>query len=380
MNKQPEIRFNSFNDGWKSFILAEILKVNSGRDYKKLNEGNIPVYGTGGYMLSVDDKLSSRDAIGIGRKGTIDKPQYLKAPFWTVDTLFFLTPLNENNLNFIYQIAHKIKWKKYSEQTGVPSLSKQTIEKISIRIPHQIEQQKIGEFFKQLDDRIALQQNHVEQLKQSKQGFLQKMFPKDGESVPEVRFDGFSEEWEDMKIGDIATVIGGGTPDTNVNEYWDGDINWFSPAEIGKQRYLKASRKKITELGLEKSSAKLLPVGTVLFTSRAGIGNTAILQVPSSTNQGFQSIIPEKEKLDTYFLYTRTPELKKYGEINGAGSTFIEISGKEMAKMKIKMPSLVEQQKIGKFFKQLDDLIAKNERELELLQETKKGFLQKMFV
>ncbi|WP_451125472.1 restriction endonuclease subunit S, partial [Streptomyces sp. NPDC002784] len=151
------------------------------------------------------------------------------------------------------------------------------------------------------------------------------------------------------------------------------------PAEIGEQSYVSKSKKTITELGLKKSSARILPVGTVLFTSRAGIGNTAILAKEATTNQGFQSIVPDQNKLDSYFIFSRTNELKRYGEVTGAGSTFVEVSGKQMSKMSIMVPELSEQQKIGSFFKQLDDTIALHQRKLDLLKEQKKGFLQKMF-
>ncbi|MCC9022074.1 restriction endonuclease subunit S [Bacillus nakamurai] len=172
----PEVRFPGFTGEWELRKLGEILKVNSGRDYKHLQQGDIPVYGTGGYMLSVNGKLSDENAIGIGRKGTIDHPQLLKAPFWTVDTLFFMTTKEKNDLLFCYSLANKINWKKYDESTGVPSLSKASIDKISIRIPTSAEQSKIGNFFKQLDDMIALHQSELETLKETKKAFLQKMF------------------------------------------------------------------------------------------------------------------------------------------------------------------------------------------------------------
>ena len=197
--------------------------------------------------------------------------------------------------------------------------------------------------------------------------------------VPELRFKGFTDEWEERKLGDLANIVGGGTPSTSNPEYWDGDIDWYAPAEIGEQSYVSKSKKTITELGLKKSSARILPVGTVLFTSRAGIGNTAILGKEATTNQGFQSIVPDQNKLDSYFIYSRTNELKRYGEVTGAGSTFVEVSGKQMSKMSIMIPELSEQQKIGSFFKQLDDTIALHQRKLDLLKEQKKGFLQKMF-
>jgi type I restriction enzyme S subunit len=206
------------------------------------------------------------------------------------------------------------------------------------------------------------------------------MFPKNGAKVPELRFAGFADDWEQRKLGEVAEIVGGGTPSTSKPEYWDGDIDWYAPAEIGTQRYVQNSQKKITDAGLKCSSARMLPVGTVLFTSRAGIGKTAILARIASTNQGFQSIVPVKNELDSYFIFSRTEELKRYGEVNGAGSTFVEVSGKTMAKMPINIPSMVEQQEIGHFFQRLDDTIALHQRKLDLLKEQKKGFLQKMFV
>ena len=150
--------------------------------------------------------------------------------------------------------------------------------------------------------------------------------------------------------------------------------------EIGENRYVSGSTRKITKLGLEKSSAKILPVGTVLFTSRAGIGNTAILQVEGCTNQGFQSITPNSKELDTYFLYTMTPKLKRYGEVTGAGSTFVEVSGKQMELMNLMIPSLEEQKCVSQLFKVMDDTITLHQRKLDKLKNLKQAYLNEMFV
>ncbi|MGG0814642.1 restriction endonuclease subunit S [Paenibacillus alvei] len=199
--------------------------------------------------------------------------------------------------------------------------------------------------------------------------------------VPKRRFKEFqnTRAWEQRKLGEVADIIGGGTPSTSNEEYWNGDIDWYSPVEIGELTYIDSSQKKITELGLQKSSAKILPIGTVLFTSRAGIGNTAILAKEGATNQGFQSIVPHRDKLDSYFIYSRTHELKRYGEINGAGSTFLEVSGKQMAKMPMLIPILKEQKKIGGFFERLDYLIAIHQRKLEKTKALKSAYLSEMF-
>jgi type I restriction enzyme, S subunit len=176
----PQLRFKGFNEDWVVKKLGEVIEVNSGRDYKHLSEGSIPVYGTGGYMLSVNDALSYKEnAIGIGRKGTIDKPYILYAPFWTVDTLFYTIPKNGYNLNFIFDIFQNIDWKKKDESTGVPSLSKNAIIQIDISLPTLPEQELIGNYFKHLDELIEKSERQLEKLKSIKQGCLDKMFIND---------------------------------------------------------------------------------------------------------------------------------------------------------------------------------------------------------
>lgn len=251
---------------------------------------------------------------------------------------------------------------------------------ISVLIPSVDERTKITQLILSIEKLITLHQRKLDNLKLKKKALLQKLFPKNGEHYPELRFPGFTDAWEQRKLGDIATITGGGTPSTNISEYWNGDIDWYSPVEIGEKRYASGSIRKITKLGLEKSSAKILPVGTVLFTSRAGIGNTAILQVEGCTNQGFQSITPNSKELDTYFLYTMTPKLKRYGEVTGAGSTFVEVSGKQMEQMNLMIPSLDEQKYVSQLFKVMDDAITLHQRKLDHLQLQKKALLQQMFV
>lgn len=173
----PEVRFAGFTDAWEQRKLGEIIEVNSGKDYKHLKSGNIPVYGTGGYMLSVNDALSfDKDAIGIGRKGTIDKPYILKSPFWTVDTLFYAIPKENYTLNFVFGIFQKIDWKSMDESTGVPSLSKATINNVRVSYPNSTEQIKIGQYFSKLDDLITLHQRELEILKNLKKTCLKRMF------------------------------------------------------------------------------------------------------------------------------------------------------------------------------------------------------------
>ena len=173
----PEIRFNGFANAWEQRKLRDIVDVCSGRDYKHLSEGDIPVYGTGGYMLSVSEALSyDKDAIGIGRKGTIDKPYILNAPFWTVDTLFYAIPREKIDLNFTFDIFQNIDWKKKDESTGVPSLSKTAINEINVLVPQYDEQQALGEFFNGIDHLITLHQRKIDKITNMKKAMLDQMF------------------------------------------------------------------------------------------------------------------------------------------------------------------------------------------------------------
>ena len=198
--------------------------------------------------------------------------------------------------------------------------------------------------------------------------------------IPQIRFSGFTDTWEQRKLGELADIVGGGTPSTSNFEYWDGDIDWYAPAEIADQIFVSSSERKITQQGYDNSSAKMLPVGTVLFTSRAGIGKTAILRKEGCTNQGFQSIVPHINELDSYFIFSRSEEMKRYGETVGAGSTFVEVSGKQMANMELMMPTTMEEQvTIGSFFRNLDSLITLHQRKYDKLTKVKKAMLEKMF-
>ena len=251
---------------------------------------------------------------------------------------------------------------------------------IELKLPSNSEQIYIGTLLSTLDSLITLHQRKYDKLCAVKKSMLDKMFPKPGEIEPEIRFAGFTDPWEQRKLGDIATIVGGGTPSTNNDAYWDGDIDWYSPAELGEQVYADRSVRRITQAGYDSCSATLLPAGkTILFTSRAGIGNTAILRRSACTNQGFQSLVMNDD-IDVYFVYSMTDRIKKFAEQKASGSTFLEISGKGLAAGEFVFPSKDEQTAIGSMFKQLDHLITLHQRELNLLKNTKKSLLDKMFV
>ena len=405
--KKPALRFKGFTDPWEQRKLDEIANFSKGVGYSKndLCEEGTPiilygrlytkyetsifdvdtfvkekagsVYSKGGEVIV---PASGETAEDISIASVVVKPGILLG-----GDLNIVSPTTEYDSAFLALTISSGATHKYlsslAQGKSVVHLHNADIQSVSAKFPTKREQEKIHLLFGKIDTLITLHQRKYEKLVNIKKSMLNKMFPQNGASVPEIRFKDFTDPWEQRKLGDVADIVGGGTPSTNNPNYWDGDIDWYAPAEIAGQIYFDSSQRKITEQGYENSSAKMLPPGTVLFTSRAGIGKTAILSKKGCTNQGFQSIVPHNDELDSYFVFSRTDELKQYGELVGAGSTFVEVSGKQMAAMNLKMPTTIEeQQTIGRFFKRLDTLITLHQRKLEKLQNIKKSCLEKMFV
>ena len=167
------MRFPEFTERWDTYRIADILCIGNGRDYKHLSKGDIPVFGTGGYMTSVNECLYEGETTFIGRKGTINKPFYYNGKFWTVDTLFYTHSFKRVIPKFVYCLFQTINWLRYNEASGVPSLSKDTIEKIKVRIPQLDEQKKIAKLLSLLDERIATQNKIIEKLESLIKGIAQ---------------------------------------------------------------------------------------------------------------------------------------------------------------------------------------------------------------
>lgn len=186
------------------------------------------------------------------------------------------------------------------------------------------------------------------------------------------------ENWKEATIGEVATIIGGGTPSTLNPSYWNGDIQWFTPAELNNsKKYVSKSERTITEQGLKESSAKLLPKGTVLLTTRASIGLTAILKNPACTNQGFQSLIA-KDICCNEFLYYVIPLIKDEMLSRASGSTFAEISARKLSTITLQLPPLPEQQRIAKALSDVDALISTTEKLIQKKKNIKQGTMQNL--
>ena len=382
----PNIRFMGFKDKWKAVKINYIVNIKAGGDLEKnklLKDGKYPVIGNtlknNGIIGYTNTFKIDAPAVTVTGRGEIGKAFYQPIPFTPVVRLLALVPKNENiDMKFLSSEIENLNF--FSESTGVPQLTAPELGTYKVGLTEYNEQQKIGELFTKLDKLLDLQQQKIDKLELLKKALLQKLFPKHDAKIPELRFKGFEDVWRKHRLKEVSKIIGGGTPDTKNPKYWNGNINWFSPNEIGNSPYAVSSHKKITDLGLKKSSAKLHPAEkTILFTSRAGIGDMAILTKPAATNQGFQSL-ELNNNVDSYFVYSYGFEIKKKASRLASGSTFLEISKNEMEKITLMFPSEQEQQRIGNFLSKVDQLIELENKKLQNFQQAKKCLLQNMFV
>ena len=385
--KVPALRFRGFDNAWEQCKFSDVVEIGSGMDYKHLGIGDIPVYGTGGYMLSVDVALSeNNDAIGIGRKGTIDKPYILRAPFWTVDTLFYCIPKYNHNLDFTNCLFQNIDWKNKDESTGVPSLSKVIINSIETSIPSYEEQKKIGEYFKSFENLIILHQRKLEMLKKVKKSMLEKMFPKNDAKVPELRFSDFTDAWEQRHLGEIVERV------TRKNENLESTLPLTISAQYGLIDQNEFFDKRIAskdisgyflirrgEFAYNKSTSTDAPWGAIKCLERYENGVLSTLYIVFR-------IIDKKKLNSNYLAFYYDTDLwhrgvqaiaaegaRNHGLLNIAPVDFFETT--------LAIPQdIFEQQKIGLFFKQLDNLISLHQRKLEKLKNIKKSMLEKMFI
>ena len=367
LTREPRCFLGSFDFSWEQRKFEEIAVRSSvicSDDTLPRVEYEDIVSGTGRLNKDIYAKQSSKSGIVFHQGDVLYGKLRPYLQNWLLPTFdglavgdfWVLQPQNADS-SFLYRLIQSRQFDEVANQstgTKMPRADWKLVSKTVFSIPSNIsEQAAIGTYFTALDSLITLHQRKC-------------IFftGRAGRLISTVNKKRITSSWEQRKLGDIADIVGGGTPSTGNQSYWDGDIDWYAPAEIADQIYANSSQKKITGLGYENSSAKMLPPGTVLFTSRAGIGKTAILTRKGCTNQGFQSIVPHRGELDSYFIFSRTEELKRYGELVGAGSTFVEVSGKQMAVMELMMPpTMREQQTIGGFFQQLDHLITLHQRQ-----------------
>lgn len=369
----PKLRFREFKTPWKECKLAHILKVGSGKDYKHLNEGNIPVYGTGGYMLSVDDFLHEGKSVCIGRKGTIDNPVLLDGKFWTVDTLFYTHDYDGVVPEFLFALFQNIRWKKYNEASGVPSLSKSTIESIKTWVSQEDhEQQKIADFLSSVDKKISLLTEKHTLLIQYKKGVMQKLFKQ------EIRFkddDGNDfPDWELKKGNKIFDAI------SNKNHDSDLPILAITQEHGAIPRDLINYQVQVTEGSV--AGYKVVDIGDFIISLRSFQGGIEYSNYKGICSPAYIILRPSiKVNDDFYRYYLKTgnfiQEMKK--RLEGIRDGKI-LSYKYFSEINLPNPSVEEQQKIAVFLGALDSKINAVNEQIELTQTFKKGLLQQMFV
>lgn len=361
----PALRFPEFRGAanWNKKELNKLLTIGNGKDYKHLPTGDIPVYGSGGYMLSVDDYLYDGESVCIGRKGTIDKPVFLSGKFWTVDTLFYTHSFIKCSPKFIFYQFQKINWKNYNEAGGIPSLSKTTIGRIEILVPSFAEQQKIADCLSSLDNVISLQTQKIDALQQYKKGLMQKLFPAEGETVPELRFGKFAGGWNIRNLGELVSIK-------------TGKKNTQDKVPDGKYPFFVRSQQ------VESIDTYSFD-GEAILTAGDGVGVGKVFHYINGKFDyhqrvyclsDFRSFVSGKYIYEV-FKNNFGMETAKYSAKNSVDSVRMEM----ITGMKIPLPSLNEQQKIADFLSSLDELIAAETQKLAALKTHKTGLMQQLF-
>ena len=365
---KPQYKCINYTPAWEQRKFSDIVDVCSGKDYKHLEEGPIPVYGTGGFMTSVDEALSyDRDAVGIGRKGTIDKPYLLKAPFWTVDTLFYAIPKSDMDLEFVHCSFLNVDWKSKDESTGLPSLSKEAINETIALVPSFNEQSRLGEFFSDLDSLITLHQRKYDKLVVFKKSMLEKMFPKDGEPVPEIRFAGFTDPWEQRKLGEIASFSkGSGYSKADIRE---SGIPLFL---YGRMYTQYETRVDSVDTFAAPRPGTLYSKGTEIVVPASGESTEDIARASAITREGIalggdlNVVYPQRMVTPLFLAYGLSHgSSQKLLAQKAQGKTVVHIHASDLKGLGIAFPDVTEQQAIGTFFSSLDDLITLHQRKRE---------------
>ncbi|EMF0436949.1 TPA: restriction endonuclease subunit S [Enterococcus faecium] len=400
-DKQPEIRFPGFTEDWEQRKLGEIVRISSGfTGDSSLNIGQyeltrIETIATGqvnlnkvGYSNTEPDKKYLLDKGDILFSNINSLSHIGKIALFDLDmklyhgiNLLRLQPMNVNS-QFLYQsfqLNNHLEWAKSHANQAVSqaSINQTELSKQVFLLPSQQEQQKIGTFFKQLDDTIALHQRKLDLLKETKKGFLQKMFPKNGAKVPEIRFPDFTGDWEQRKLGDIFKK------DTQKNK--DLEFNSDSVISVAKMKLSTPSAKSSDEY--MKTYNKIWK-GNIAFEGHTNDefpnGRFVLNDCQDGIVSHIYDVYSAVDEYDNEFMkrYINNPYVMRKILINATSSARMmkSLNSVEFLKQSILLPILSEQQKIGGFFYQLDNIIALHQRKLDLLKETKKGFLQKMFV
>ena len=407
--KVPELRFKGFTDDWEERKLKDIAQFNPKTvlpdefEYVDLES----VVGTEmiSHRTESKDQAPSR-AQRLAQKGDVFyqtvRPYQMNNYLYDLpyDNYVFSTGYAQMRPNIdSYFLLNSVQNKQFvqhvldrSTGTSYPAINSSDLSNIEIHVPSKLsEQQKIGAFFQSIDDTIALHQRKLDLLKEQKKGFLQKMFPKNGAKIPELRFAGFADDWEERKLKDISEIIDG---DRGKN-YPSGDdfknnghTLFLSATNVTKQGFVFKKNQYITNLKSESLGNGKVKLNDIILTSRGSIGHIGFYdekineKIPQARiNSGMLILRTDKFNIPNFIAqFLKSPLGIKQIKLISFGSAQPQLTKKDIKKFKIALPKIEEQQKIGSLLKQIDNTIALHQRKLDLLKEQKKGFLQKMFV
>ena len=406
--KTPQIRFKSFTDDWEERKLGDIsYKVKEKNKTGEFTETltNSAEYGiinqrdffdkdisnaknlTGYYVVKNDDFVYNPRISNFAPVGPIKRNKLGRTG--VMSPLYYVFRTHGIDKNYFEKYFDTVYWHRFMELNGDSgaradrfAIKDSVFVEMPIPYPTMDEQQKIGLFFKQLDDTIALHQRKLDLLKEQKKGFLQKMFPKNGSRVPELRFSGFADDWEERKLKDVLDIS---KTKNKAQQYGKVDVLSVS-REVGTVNQIKYQGRSFA--GSDLSNYKVVQGGELIYTKSPlkgapyGIFQVATIKgilsplyaVYTSTDKAYTPFVAMALKNDNIATHYLTPLVAK-----GAKNT-INVTDEGALEGKIQFPSILEQKQIFIFFKQLDDTIALHQRKLDLLKGQKKGFLQKMFV
>ncbi len=327
----------------ESIRFDEFIKLNRGFDLPdyKIEQGKYPVITSTNIKAYHKEYKVEGPMVVTGRSGSLGKVQYIDGKCWPLNTSLYVKDYKNNYPRYVFYFLQTMHLEQYNAGAGVPTLNQNHLHSLKIQVHEKELQQKIASILSTYDTLIENNNRRIRLLEQMaenlyKEWFLRFRFP--GHEKVEMG-NGLPKGWEFKKISNICETIGGGTPSTTNSAYWGGNIKWVTPSDITSKNSLALLKieGRITEEGLRKSAAKLLPPYTILMTSRASIGFFGLCPDSVCTNQGFISIVPNKANTRMYLLYT-LKERKDEIIANANGSTFLEISKGRFRKMKVLIP------------------------------------------
>ena len=385
-----ETEVGKIPEDWEVKPLGDVLSVGNGRDYKHLPLGEVPVYGTGGYMTSVSDYLYDGETVCIGRKGTIDEPQYHTGKIWTVDTLFYTYGFKKVCVKYLFYLFNRIDWKKYNEATGVPSLTSKNILNITAPFPNLSEQQRIATALSNIDVLISELGKLIEKKQIIKQGAMQKLL------LGKNRLKGYAKssnykqsaignipiDWSACPIKNCTDVVTGATPSTTIPEYWkNGTIRWMSSGELNN-KYIYDVQGRITNRGYDNSGTHMIPKYCVLI-GLAGQGKTrgtaAYNLVELCTNQSIAAILPNNKLFDSLYLYYyMDSQYKQLRELSAGDGGRGGLNKKLLLNFVIPLPPIDEQTAIASVLSSMDKEISTLEVKRDKYVAIKAGMMQQL--